>query len=196
MTPKMPGLPDINSHFSAMQAREDAACLDYPMRPPQSTVKLRGDYARAAADFRLAQNYDGYTADEQAIWRTLYERQLGMLAEHAAPEFMAGLRLLGADAHRIPVLEEASERLKRLTGFEVIGVPGPDPRGGFLRAPGGAPLSRSRCGCVAATNSTIWSNPICSTISSATCPCWRTRCSRISSRPTAPSARTRARPPR
>ena len=95
-----------------------------PDAPASSVVNLRGDYSRAAADFRLAQNYDGYTADEQAIWRTLYERQLGMLSEHAAAEFIAGLRLLGADAHRIPVLEEASERLKRLTGFEVIGVPG------------------------------------------------------------------------
>jgi len=95
-------------------------------------VNLRGDYSRAEADFRLAQNYDGYTTDEQAIWRTLYERQLGMLSEHAAPEFMAGMRLLGADAHRIPVLEEASERLKRLTGFEVIGVPGLIPEADFF----------------------------------------------------------------
>ena len=55
-----------------------------------------------------------------------------MLAEHAAPEFMAGLRLLGADAHRIPVLEEASERLQRLTGFEVIGVPGLIPEADFF----------------------------------------------------------------
>ena len=55
-----------------------------------------------------------------------------MMAEHAAPEFMAGLRLLGADAHRIPVLEEASERLQRLTGFEVIGVPGLIPEADFF----------------------------------------------------------------
>ena len=54
------------------------------------------------------------------------------MGEHAAPEFMAGLRLLGADAHRIPVLEEASERLKRLTGFEVIGVPGLIPEADFF----------------------------------------------------------------
>jgi phenylalanine-4-hydroxylase len=103
-----------------------------PSAPAQSAVKLRGDYSRASADFRLAQDYDGYTADEHAIWRTLYQRQLGLLNEHAAPEFMAGLRLLGADAHRIPVLEEASERLKRLTGFEVIGVPGLIPEADFF----------------------------------------------------------------
>jgi len=95
-------------------------------------VKLRGDYSRATADFRLPQDYDGYTADEHAIWRTLYQRQVGLLNEHAAPEFIAGLRLLGAVGHRIPVLDEASERLKRLTGFEVIGVPGLIPEADFF----------------------------------------------------------------
>ena len=103
-----------------------------PVAPTQSAVNLRGDYAQAGPDFRIPQVYDSYSADEQAIWRTLYERQLGMLAEHAAPEFMAGLRLLGADAARIPVLEEASERLRRLTGFEVVGVPGLIPEADFF----------------------------------------------------------------
>src|SRR4029453_15552296 len=95
-----------------------------PIAPTQSDVKLRGDYAHAGPDFRLAQNYDAYTPDEHAIWRTLFERQSGLLQRPPGREFLAGLRLLGVDAHRIPVLEEASDRLKRLTGFEVIGVPG------------------------------------------------------------------------
>jgi phenylalanine-4-hydroxylase len=103
-----------------------------PVAPTQTAVRLRGDYARAAADFRVSQNYDAYTADEHAIWRTLFERQVGLLGEHAAPEFQAGLRLLGVDAHRIPVLDEASERLRRLTGFEVIGVPGLIPEADFF----------------------------------------------------------------
>jgi phenylalanine-4-hydroxylase len=103
-----------------------------PQAPTQSAVKLRGDYANAGPDFRVAQSYDSYTDDEQAIWRTLYQRQLGLMPEHAAPEFLAGLRLLGVDAQRIPVLEEASDRLKRLTGFEVIGVPGLIPEADFF----------------------------------------------------------------
>jgi phenylalanine-4-hydroxylase len=103
-----------------------------PEAPTHKTVQLRGDYARAGADFRIPQDYAAYTADEHAIWRTLFERQSGMLAEHAAPEFVAGLRLLGVDAQRIPVLEEASERLQRLTGFEVIGVPGLIPEADFF----------------------------------------------------------------
>ena len=103
-----------------------------PAAPTQTAVQLRGDYAKATADFRLAQNYDGYTADEHAIWRTLYARQMALMGEHAAPEVMAGLRLLGADAHSIPMLEEASGRLQRLTGFEVIGVPGLIPEADFF----------------------------------------------------------------
>src|SRR3954467_8086201 len=103
-----------------------------PVAPTQGAVKLRGDYAHAAADFRVTQDYDSYDADEHAIWRTLYQRQLSLMAGHAAPEFLEGLRLLGADAHSIPVLEEASERLQRLTGFEVIGVPGLIPEADFF----------------------------------------------------------------
>lgn len=103
-----------------------------PAAPTQAAVKLRGDYSRAAADFRVAQDYDAYTEDEHAIWRTLYSRQLALMQDHAAPEFTAGLRLLGADAHRIPVLDEASDHLKRLTGFEVIGVPGLIPEADFF----------------------------------------------------------------
>jgi phenylalanine-4-hydroxylase len=103
-----------------------------PLAPAKSAVKLRGDYAHAGPDFRIAQHYDSYTADEQAIWRTLYERQLSLMSEHAAPEFVAGLRLLGADAARIPVLTEASERLQRLTGFQIIGVPGLIPEADFF----------------------------------------------------------------
>lgn len=103
-----------------------------PDAPTSSDVKLRGDYAHAGPDFRLAQNYDAYTPDEHAIWRTLFERQSGMLADYAAPEFTAGLRLLGVDAHHIPRLDEASERLQRLTGFEVIGVPGLIPEADFF----------------------------------------------------------------
>ena len=114
-----------------------------PVAPTQSAVQLRGDYAQAAPDFRVVQNYEAYTSDEQAIWRTLYERQLGLMADHAAPEFVAGLRLLGADATRIPVLAEASERLQRLTGFEVIGVPGLIPEADFF-APRRAALPRDR----------------------------------------------------
>jgi phenylalanine-4-hydroxylase len=103
-----------------------------PMAPTQKAVQLRGDYANAGPDFRVSQHYDSYTADEQAIWRTLYQRQLGLMAEHAAPEFLAGLRLLGADETHIPMLDEASERLQRLTGFEVIGVPGLIPEADFF----------------------------------------------------------------
>lgn len=103
-----------------------------PSAPAQSDVKLRGDYEHATPDFRVAQDYERYTEEEQAIWRTLYRRQHGLIHDHAAPEFLAGLRLLGADPDRIPVLEEASDRLKRLTGFEVIGVPGLIPEADFF----------------------------------------------------------------
>jgi phenylalanine-4-hydroxylase len=103
-----------------------------PQAPTRSAVRLRGDYANAGPDFRVAQAYEAYSEEEHDIWWTLHRRQLSLLNEHAAPEFLAGLRLLDIDARRIPVLEEASERLQRLTGFEVIGVPGLIPEADFF----------------------------------------------------------------
>ena len=103
-----------------------------PEAPTQAQVKLRGDYAQAGPDFRVAQNYDAYTCDEHDIWRTLHQRQSMLMADYAAPEVLAGLRLLGADANRIPRLDEASDRLRRLTGFEVVGVPGLIPEADFF----------------------------------------------------------------
>ena len=50
-----------------MFAGEDACMNRAPVAPTQTAVKLRGDYSRAAADFRIPQDYDAYTTDEHAI---------------------------------------------------------------------------------------------------------------------------------
>src|SRR5689334_8375694 len=105
-----------------------------PAAPTRSAVQLRGDYAQAGPDFRVAQHYEGYTADEQAIWRTLYERQLGLMSEDAAPDVVAGRRLLGAEGTRIAVLADARERLNRLTGVGGVSVPLVFDGAGFLVA--------------------------------------------------------------
>jgi phenylalanine-4-hydroxylase len=115
-----------------LQEEEDAVMARLPQAPTRSEVTLRGNYAEAGPDFRVGQAYEAYTEEEHEIWRLLFRRQLGLLGDHAAPEFLAGLRLLDVDARRIPVLEEASDRLRRLTGFEVVGVPGLIPESDFF----------------------------------------------------------------
>lgn len=103
-----------------------------PQAPAQAALQLRGDYARAGSDYRLGQDWDGYTEVEHSTWRTLYARQHALLAGHAAPEVLAGARLLGAHAERIPRLGEASDTLSRLTGWSLVGVPGLIPEREFF----------------------------------------------------------------
>lgn len=103
-----------------------------PAAPTHSIVHLRGDYARAGDDYTLSQDYGAYTAEDQAIWRTLVDRQLALLPQYGAAEFLEGVRLVGATRDAIPTLDAASASLKRLTGWQLVGVPGLVPETDFF----------------------------------------------------------------
>jgi len=64
-----------------------------------------------------------YSADEHAIWATLYARQTAAIADVACDEFKHGLDLLKLSPDHIPQLPDVSARLKRETGWEVAAVP-------------------------------------------------------------------------
>src|SRR5256885_13159991 len=53
----------------------------------------------------------------------LYERQSALLPGLASQHFIDALPSLGAK-DRIPRFEEVNERLRRATGWEIVGVPG------------------------------------------------------------------------
>jgi phenylalanine-4-hydroxylase len=97
--------------------------------PPQPG--LRGDYGHVAADWTVAQDWAGYGAADHAIWRTLYDRQIRLVGDYAAPEFLKGLAALDAAAG-VPRFEAASERLRRLTGWTLVAVPGLIPDAPFF----------------------------------------------------------------
>jgi phenylalanine-4-hydroxylase len=78
----------------------------------------------AAADWTIPQRWEDYTAEEHETWDTLFERQLRMLQDRVAPEFMSGLGILRMSKRGIPDFEELSEKLMRLTGWQVVAVPG------------------------------------------------------------------------
>jgi phenylalanine-4-hydroxylase len=84
---------------------------------------LRGDYSVAGSDYVVDQRWDAYTAEEHALWRRLYARQMRLLPGYACDEFLAGLARLDA-GEAIPRLEVASEKLRRATGWTLVGVPG------------------------------------------------------------------------
>ena len=86
-------------------------------RPP------RGDYSRAASDYTCAQNYAAYSAADHGTYRRLYARQSALLPGLASDAFIAALPSLGASDF-IPRFEDINTRLRKATGWELVGVPG------------------------------------------------------------------------
>ncbi len=84
---------------------------------------LRGDYSHAGAGCVVAQRWNEYTADEHALWRRLYERQMRLVPGYACDEYLAGLTRLDA-GDGIPRFDAASAKLRRATNWELVAVPG------------------------------------------------------------------------
>lgn len=84
---------------------------------------VRGDYTDMAADWTVPQRLDLYSDEDQSVWRVLAERQTALAEKHACAEFVEGLRTLGIGAS-IPDFAEVNAKLEKLTGWQVVGVPG------------------------------------------------------------------------
>jgi phenylalanine-4-hydroxylase len=69
-----------------------------------------------------AQGYINYTDAENAVWKTLYNRQYPLMVERAHPAYLKGLDTLGLNNQRIPQCVEVSSILKDLTGWSVTPV--------------------------------------------------------------------------
>jgi len=78
----------------------------------------------AAADWTIPQNWDRFTAEEHATWDTLFQRQARLLPGRASRAYLKGLDALKLSESGIPNFEELSERLMKLTGWQVVAVPG------------------------------------------------------------------------
>ncbi|WP_029936558.1 phenylalanine 4-monooxygenase [Sphingomonas sp. UNC305MFCol5.2] len=78
----------------------------------------------AASDWTIPQNWQAYTAEEHATWDTLFERQAKLLPGRASQAYLRGLDALRLSESGIPNFEELSERLMKLTGWQVVAVPG------------------------------------------------------------------------
>jgi len=90
---------------------EETHVLD---RPPQG----------AGSDWTVSQDWSHYTAEEHAVWDTLFERQAKLLPGRASESYLRGLDVLKLSKPGIPDFEELSERLMGLTGWQVVAVPG------------------------------------------------------------------------
>src|SRR5271165_243875 len=80
--------------------------------------------AQTAEDCVVDQHWERYDAEDHAIWRTLFERQQATLKDHVCEEYLKGLSALDIGAEGVPEFTRLSAQLKRLTGWEVVAVPG------------------------------------------------------------------------
>jgi phenylalanine-4-hydroxylase len=90
---------------------EETHVLD---RPPEG----------AGPDWTVPQDWAHYTAEEHAVWDTLFDRQAKLLPGRASEAYLRGLDVLKLSKPGIPDFEELSERLMGLTGWQVVAVPG------------------------------------------------------------------------
>ena len=78
----------------------------------------------AAGDWTIAQDWSHYTVEEHATWDTLFARQSALLPGRASNAYLRGLDVLKLSKPGIPDFAELSERLMKLTGWQVVAVPG------------------------------------------------------------------------
>ena len=91
---------------------------------------LRGDYVGMGSDWTVPQDADLYSAEDQAVWRLLVERQTALARCYACDEFLRGLDSLGI-GDTIPDFDAINARLTPLTGWSLVGVPGLIPDAAF-----------------------------------------------------------------
>jgi len=72
----------------------------------------------------VEQDWQAYSEEEHAIWAQLHRRQIELIERYAAPEFLQGVRALGASGTRIPRFEDANRVLGDSTGWRIVAVPG------------------------------------------------------------------------
>ena len=91
---------------------------------------IRGDYAAMAVDWTVPQRQDRYSDEDHEVWRLLARRQTRLAERFACAEFVQGLRTL-AIGDSVPDFAAVNERLMKLTGWQVVGVPGLIPDAAF-----------------------------------------------------------------
>lgn len=83
----------------------------------------------------IDQNYQGYTEENQETWRTLYDRQMDFLSNHASETYLSGARSIKLVRDYIPYLEgpkSVNTFLRPLTGWQSKAVPGYLPAKSFF----------------------------------------------------------------
>jgi phenylalanine-4-hydroxylase len=89
--------------------------------------------AQTVEDCIIDQGWERYSAEDHATWRVLFERQEQTLKGHVCQEYLDGLEALGIGPEGVPNFEAMNARLQRITGWEVVAVPGLIPSRPFFQ---------------------------------------------------------------
>ena len=106
-----------------METQSPNAALPGKWNPGHTKHALRGDYSHVRPDFTQDQPLDRYTEAEHARWRRLYERQIELMPRYAVHEFLDSIERLDV-AGGIPDFARVNRVLGRLSGFQIVAVPG------------------------------------------------------------------------
>ncbi len=75
-------------------------------------------------DWTVDQGWERYTAEDHAVWKTLFRRQTKLLPGRACDAFVEGMRALPIGPDAIPDFRRLSDVLTKHTGWQVVAVPG------------------------------------------------------------------------
>ncbi|MEJ7931826.1 phenylalanine 4-monooxygenase [Ramlibacter sp. AN1015] len=76
------------------------------------------------SDWTIAQGWERYTAEEHAVWKTLFDRQTRLLPGRACDAFVRGMQDLPIGPDQIPDFRRLSDVLMQRTGWQIVAVPG------------------------------------------------------------------------
>ncbi len=93
-----------------------------------SAEPAAGDWQR----YVVPQDWGHFTAEEHAVWDTLFARQVPYLGTRIVAPFLAGIPALGLDQPGIPELGALNARLTPLSGWELVSVAGIVPDAAFF----------------------------------------------------------------
>ena len=82
----------------------------------------------------ITQDYSRYTPEDHQVWKLLYERRMPELRTTASNSFLTGVDAIGLDSKHVPNLADVNSRLKPLTGWQAMPVPGYLPAKDFFRS--------------------------------------------------------------
>ncbi|HYG76133.1 MAG TPA: phenylalanine 4-monooxygenase [Planctomycetota bacterium] len=82
----------------------------------------------------ITQDYSKYTPEDHKVWTLLYERRIPDLKNTACSAFLKGVEQIGLDSRHVPKLSDVNARLRPLTGWQAMPVPGYLPARDFFQS--------------------------------------------------------------